>query len=233
MFMSRCDRPAPNAKYNDRGFVGQRFGNLVVKDIRKGEKHYEWFCECDCGKSKWSRAEYVYCGKSKSCGCGKALGGKKNKKIDTRLHRLWKGMLERCTDPKNPEVMRRYAGRGIRVCDEWQDYENFRDWSFSHGYNDALSIERIDNDAGYSPDNCKWIERPKQARNRCTTMWVEYQGRTMSFAEACEIAGVPYKRAFSRVKLLGWPIAAALETPVDVTRKWKRSERYWKVTNKL
>ena len=102
----------------------------------------------------------------------------------SRLHKIWCCMKYRCKHD------RLYAGRGISVCDEWQNYKPFAEWARSHGYEDDLTIERIDVNGNYCPQNCTWIPKEKQARNRTTTRIVEYRGIEMSLAEAAELAGV-------------------------------------------
>lgn len=125
----------------------------------------------------------------------------------TRLHNIWCDINKRCKNhPK-------YGGRGIRVCEEWSRYENFAKWARENGYEDSLSIERIDVNGDYCPQNCKWIEFTKQARNRTTTKWVNYMGREMSLAEAAEISRIPYKLAHARLKK-GWSIEKALGEPI-------------------
>ena len=125
----------------------------------------------------------------------------------TRLHNIWCDMNKRCKH--NP----RYAGRGIKVCKEWEDYTVFAKWARENGYADNLTIERIDVGGDYCPNNCKWIELIKQARNRTTTKWVEYQGRKVSLAEASELAGLPYKTVHLRIKK-GWSVERALSEPL-------------------
>ena len=172
-------------------------------------------------------ASYVTSGHSKTCGCGKTHHGAiTHGESKTRLYVIWGIMKERCLS--SSDRYKRYSGRGIKVCDEWNNYENFASWARANGFEEDLGIERIDNDGDYCPENCKWIKRPLQARNRETTLWVEYQGKTMSLAEACEIAQVPYKRAFSRIKYMNWPVERALTIPNNETRKWKRSDRFCK-----
>ena len=125
----------------------------------------------------------------------------------TRLHNIWCDMNKRCKS--NP----RYAGRGIFVCDEWKDYSAFASWARSNGYSDELTIERINVNGPYEPNNCKWITLEKQARNRTTTRWVMYGGEKMSLAEASERSGIPYKVAHLRIKS-GWSVEKALSVPV-------------------
>lgn len=140
----------------------------------------------------------------------------RHKESHTPLHDKWCGINNRCRH--HP----RYAGRGIKVCEEWSVYENFRDWALANGYKDGLTIERVDVDGDYCPENCKWIPFEKQARNRTTTKWVEYEGRKMSLAEAAELANLPYKEVHLRIKS-GWSVFDALHTPLrDNAKSLKR-----------
>lgn len=125
----------------------------------------------------------------------------------TPLHNIWCGINKRC---KSHPM---YAGRGITKCQEWDSYENFRDWAISVGYEPGLTIERIDVNGNYCPENCKWISLEKQARNRTTTRWVEYDGKRMSLAEAAELANLPYKEVHFRLQH-GWSEYDALHTPM-------------------
>ena len=125
----------------------------------------------------------------------------------TRLHNIWCDVGKRCTHHE------RYAGRGISRCKEWDNYETFAKWARENGYNDGLTLERINVNGNYCPENCKWIPLAEQARNRRTTFWVEYNGRKMSLAEAAEIAKLPYKQVHFRIKQ-GWSIEKALSTPL-------------------
>lgn len=138
---------------------------------------------------------------------GNSKGFRLHGESHTRLHNIWCDMHKRC---KHHPM---YGGRGIKVCDEWFDYENFAKWARSNGYDDSLTIERIDVNGNYCPQNCKWISFAKQARNRTTTKLVNYRGREMSLAEAAEIAGIPYKLAHARLKK-GWSVDRALEEPI-------------------
>lgn len=133
---------------------------------------------------------------------------KRHLESHTPLHDIWCGINKRCRH--HP----RYAGRGISACDEWSLYENFRDWALANGYKPGLTIERIDVNGNYCPENCKWIPLAEQARNRTTTRWVDYDGRKMSLAEAAELAGLPYKEVHLRIKS-GWSEYDALHTPIQ------------------
>jgi len=125
----------------------------------------------------------------------------------TRLQNIWCGMNSRC-NPSHKDALR-YGKRGIKVCDEWKSYESFAKWARSNGYKEELTIERINVNGNYCPENCTWIPIEKQARNRRTTYWVNYMGKRMSLAEACKIADLPYKQVFWRM-VHGWNFEKAI-----------------------
>lgn len=143
--------------------IGERFGNLtVVKKLGYQDKRSVWLCLCDCGNYKSFDRNRLRM--TKSCGCLKGQHGVGMKKH--RLYRIFNGMKSRCYNP-NATGYKNYGGRGITICYEWlSDYFNFYDWAMSSGYEDGLTIDRIDNDLGYSPDNCRWMTRADQNRNK-------------------------------------------------------------------
>lgn len=206
-------------KYCDPDWIGKKFNMLTVIEpvhVQNGMgKSWYWKVRCDCGNEKVVRPIRVMKGRTKSCGCYlKTMESpcKTHGESHTRLHNIWMGMIGRCNpDSVNAE---RYGKRGIKVCEEWKDYITFSTWAREHGYADNLTIERIDVNGNYCPENCKWIEPGKQARNRRTTHYVTYNGREMSLAEACEIAGLPYKQVFERIVKRKWPVEDALSIPM-------------------
>ena len=144
--------------------VGKRFGKLTVVDyLRKENGRKIWKCECECGNIVELSTKRLQ-GGTKSCGCLKGKIGAKSK--GGRIYRILSGMKTRCYD-QNSDAYKNYGGRGITICDEWiQDFWSFYNWALENGYKDGLTIDRIDNDKGYAPWNCRWATKAEQNRNK-------------------------------------------------------------------
>jgi len=155
--------------------TGKRFGRLTV--IRQGPRKnglLYWECKCDCGNIRYHRNCELKSGQIISCGCyRKEYMRKKSTKhglYNEKLRGVWAQMRQRCNNPNHKDYSN-YGGRGISVCPEWDEYTAFRNWAISAGYKEGLTIDRINVDGNYTPENCRWIPLSEQMKNRRTSRW--------------------------------------------------------------
>jgi hypothetical protein len=209
--------------------TGQRFGRLVVVSYIAGFRNTDgqktpakWFCKCDCGNTIECVSGNLTSGNTKSCGCL----GDENRKTSTKTHgkrhhplyAVWRTMRDRCNNP-NQKSYFRYGGRGIKVCERWLlSFENF--WEdMSSGWGKGLSIERIDNNGPYSPENCIWASRKIQARNRKSSHFINTPDGKMTIAEASERYGIKPRAIWMRISY-GWKEEDLL-LPVNSAKRHK------------
>ena len=218
-----------NAKYNKPEWIGQKFGRLTVKKAVKANSgthrsHWEWVCKCDCGKEVTAVPASIVLGTTRSCGCYaheliSKLGKQSAHKYPTYQYKqLWwkyNAMKTRCNNSDSPRYAD-YGGRGIKVCEEWNNsFDAFVEWALSHGYEEGLTIERLDVDGDYCPENCIFITLEEQAKNKRNTIWVNYDGKRVRLIELCEKKGMPYRTVKRRIKR-GWSVEDAIEKPTKV-----------------
>lgn len=122
----------------------------------------------------------------------------------TRLHNIWETMRQRCNNP-NCSGYHKYGAKGVRICSEWNVFENFRDWAFNHGYTDELTLDRIDFKGDYKPSNCRWATQKEQQNNRSNNVRLTYMGKTKTLNEWSEITGISTRVLYDRHRR-GWDI---------------------------
>jgi len=149
--------------------IGERWGYLVITGTVRRNRTYH-IVKCDCGNTKEVLYQHLKKGKTKSCGCKstemKVKYSTKHGLHKSRIYQTYHDMKDRCSNPKNSHY-HRYGGRGIVICDEWlEDFMNFYNWGMSNGYKDSLTIERVNNDGNYCPENCTWITNSEQQKNK-------------------------------------------------------------------
>ena len=198
--------------------IGKKFGRLLVIKLSKKErnKYYVW-CKCDCGNVKEICTSDLISGGTKSCGClaKEILKIKKQNKRIIKLYYVWSAIKKRCLNIKDKSY-KNYGGRGIVVCDEWRKkktgYKSFELWALKNGYKEGLSIERIDNNGGYCPENCRWATNTEQQNNKRTNRFVFIDGKKVSLKQATQRYKMNYDCVRRRLKS-GWDIERALKTP--------------------
>jgi hypothetical protein len=207
-----------------RDLTGQKFGRLTVVSLDSVTKHRKakWLCKCDCGKSHIVDGASISAGKTKSCGCLRREATikrnigllKRHGMHGTPEHYTWNSMRQRCEN-KNAPNFKRYGGRGISVCERWAEFENFL--ADMGERPDGLTLDRIDNNGDYTPENCRWATRSQQQRNRSNTCRLTLNGLTLDIYEWAERTGIKRKTIYSRI-CSGWSTEKALTTPVAKNR---------------
>ena len=200
--------------------IGTRFGHLEVIGVslpvmKDGHNHAASIVKCDCGNVVVMINSFLRTRNRKVCSPSCPLRNLKHGFSHSRLYRIWQGLIFRCTHDK-PEF-KDYFRRGIKVCDEWKSgFIPFYQWAMSHGYNDALSIDRIDPNGNYEPLNCRWETNKVQSANRRNSTNVMFRGETKNVSEWARLTGISRSVIWHRIKDMGWSAEKALTTPVKV-----------------
>lgn len=204
--------------------TGQVFGRLTALWRVPDSHPIKWHCKCECGNEIDVITDSLKTGNTKSCGClQKELAANRLRKHglgNTRINRIWDCMKTRCYDP-NSASYENYGGRGITICDEWRgDFMSFYNWSMTHGYADDLSIDRIDPNKGYYPENCRWATRETQSNNTRRNIVIDYNGEKHTMTQWARILNIPPTTLKARINRYGWSVERAFTEPV---RKLNRS----------
>ena len=196
---------------------GQRFGRLTA--LRLGEPdqspsrlHVRWECVCDCGAVTLTRLNNLRSGKAHSCGCIKKSGDHKRRHgmSGTPEYMAWHRMKKRCLDPQNPDFLL-YGGRGIRVCDEWSRSFDAFFANMGKRPSDAHSIERLNVNGNYEPNNCVWADAKTQSRNKRNSVYYEHDGIRMCQTDWASKLNINTSTLIERVR--NWGVYRALNTP--------------------
>ena len=217
--------------------VGQKFGRLlVIKDlgIEKNEtknNYHKFECLCDCGNVCQVIWQSLVSGNTRSCGClcdEARHAPKKHGCSYDRLYGIYSNILQRCYNPNNTAYSY-YGGRGISVCEEWKEnYLAFKKWAYNNGFNPNLqstkcTIDRIDVNGNYCPENCRWVDMKFQGNNRRNNKYIEYKGEIHTLSEWADIVGLSSDTLYSRIGTHNWSIEKALTTPL-VHEGYRRKE---------
>ena len=205
--------------------AGKRFGRLTVIEECGRDKQgaVKWRCRCDCGNETTVCGYSLRRGDVQSCGCFQSECSR-NRHIThggfyTTLYRKWSGMKRRCYYTRGASY-RLYGERGITVCDEWKDnFEAFKEWAVANGYQENLTLDRIDVNGNYCPENCRWVTPKEQQNNKRNNYYLTLNGETHTLAEWCEITGLTRATIRGRIEKLKWSVEDALTKPAQKRRK--------------
>lgn len=204
---------------------GKRFNRWTVLSRAEENDRFGkpmWVCQCDCGNIRTISGASLKSGNSKSCGCLKneaaSARASTHGQANTRLYGIWQGIKKRCEN-KNCSNYKNYGGRGIKVCAEWNTFENFFQWAMNNGYSESLTIDRIDTDGNYDPNNCRWVDYITQANNKRNNRLITVFGETHTMSEWSKIKHIPYSRLNSRVNQYKMNDEQAVLSPKGIRRK--------------
>lgn len=197
--------------HNFKDITGEKFGRLTVKGYSHSKNKAFWVCKCECGNTVVVSGDKLRRGVTKSCGCiqeeHRRCGFHKHHGMtDSPIYTTWINMRRRCGNKSD----KNYGGRGISVCKEWEQFEPFYEWAMSAGYKDGLSIERIDVNGNYCPENCKWIPLSKQLLNQRRNHRITAFGKCQTIKEWSDETGIKYDTIERRINRYGWDAERAV-----------------------
>lgn len=208
---------------------GERFGRLtVIREVEpkiygpNGYVRY-FLCKCDCGNESVVSIHNLRNGVTRSCGCLRKelnrgfIEDCLDKPQQSRLHNIWLAMRNRCSSKKGKDY-RNYVQRGITICEEWKNFNAFFEWAIKNGYHPSLSIDRIDGNKGYSPDNCRWATITEQTNNVRTNVHLSLNGVTHTLPEWSRLLNINRNTLYIRHRK-GWSDEKVLTTPVRYMNK--------------
>ena len=205
--------------------TGQKFGELTV--IQRAENDIkgrtQWLCQCDCGKQKIIRGSSLTSGNTKSCGCLSIEKLKKmsitHKMAKTRLYKIWANIKTRCLNPKYSRFCD-YGGRGIKVCNEWKNnFKAFYDWAIANGYKEDLTIDRINVNGNYEPENCRWVTPKINSSNKRNNFIFKYNNKEQCLKSWAEELNIDYILLYNRIIKRKWNFEKAIKTPIMTNRR--------------
>lgn len=222
-----------------KDITGNKYNKLTaIRYDHSAKNHHSfWLFKCDCGNEKVIDASTVTKKNAevKSCGCQNnavRLSGN-NRRIHgdcgTRLYKVWKSMHKRCSNIQDKSYKKWYSPKGIKVCKEWDDYRVFKEWALANGYDEnadymQCTLDRIDVNGDYFPDNCRWVNCKVQANNKSNNRMIDWRGETHNLTEWSQIIGIPMRVLRSRYYTYGWSVEEMFCVPVGVRRKeWRKN----------
>lgn len=207
---------------------GQKFNRLrAEKPTYNKYRRKCWECVCECGNKAYVSSKDLKTGRIKSCGCllkeNRESGFYKTHNLSkTAIYKLYRGIKRRCYNSHEHNYCN-YGGRGITMCEEWRnDFIQFYNWALENGYEKGLQIDRIDNNKGYSPENCRFSTAKEQANNRRSNIVIEYEGETQTLTQWCEQFNFNYDCIRQRIAK-GWDVYKALFTKVRKVNRIKKN----------
>lgn len=195
---------------------GDTYSDLtLIRIIGKGLNGVEiWECKCKCGNITTGVGINIAKGRKKSCGCHNKDSHYTHRMCKTRIYCIHRNMINRCRLACSVGF-ENYGGRNIKVCKEWdkkEGFDNFYKWAMENGYRDDLTLDRIDVNGDYTPDNCRWVTMKEQQNNRRNNHYLTYNGKTQSMKKWADEYNLPYSTFQGRI-YRGWEIEKALKTP--------------------